>query len=56
MFKDEVKPRQQQGKQYKARFPDELHTWLKETAEKNDRSVNYLIVKAVKNLKQQCEV
>lgn len=55
MFDDE--PRQKQrGTQYKVRLPDELHAWLKEMAEKHDRSMNYLIVKAVKQLKQQQEL
>ncbi|MEN9430941.1 MAG: Arc-like binding domain [Pseudomonadota bacterium] len=54
MLDDE--PRRQRGQQYKVRLPDELHAWLKEMAKKNDRSMNYLIVKAVKQLKQQQEM
>lgn len=55
MFDDEPRPKQR-GTQYKVRLPDELHTWLKEMAEKHDRSMNYLIVKAIKQLKQQQEL
>lgn len=53
MFDDE--PRRQRGTQYKVRFPDELHAWLKEMATKHDRSMNYLIVKAVKQMKDEIE-
>jgi|LSQX01.1.fsa_nt_gb predicted HicB family RNase H-like nuclease len=54
MLEDE--PRRQRGTQYKVRMPDELHAWLKEMAEKHDRSMNYLIVKAIKQFKQQMEI
>ena len=42
-----------QGQQFKARLDTDLHVWLKEQAEKQDRSINYLINQAVKLLKQQ---
>lgn len=42
-----------QGQQFKARLDTDLHAWLKEQAEKQDRSINYLINQAVKLLKQQ---
>jgi predicted HicB family RNase H-like nuclease len=51
-----VEAKKQRGQQYMVRLPDELHAWLKEMAKKNDRSMNYLIVKAVKQLKQQQEM
>ncbi len=45
----------QRGTQYKVRLPDELHAWLKEVASQNERSMNYLIVKAIKNMRKQSE-
>lgn len=42
--------------QVAVRIPPELHKWLKEVAAKNERSMNYLIVKAVKELKRQQEI
>lgn len=42
--------------QVAVRIPPDLHKWLKEMAAKNERSMNYLIVKAVKELKQQQEI
>lgn len=40
----------------KIRFPPEVHQWLKETAQKNDRSMTYLVLRAVKIMKQQMEI
>lgn len=42
--------------QMAVRVPPDLHKWLKEMAAKHDRSMNYLIVKAVKQMKQQMEI
>lgn len=40
----------------KIRFPPDVHQWLKETATKNDRSMTYLVLRAVKIMKQQMEI
>lgn len=40
----------------KIRFPPDLHKWLKETAEKNDRTMTYLVQRAVKMMKQEMEI
>lgn len=49
--------REPRGEQaIKIRFPPEVHQWLKETAEKNDRSMTYLVLRAVKMMKQQMEI
>ncbi|MCU4393614.1 MULTISPECIES: type II toxin-antitoxin system HicB family antitoxin [Acinetobacter] len=42
--------------QVAVRIPPELHKWLKEIAAKNERSMNYLIVKAIKQMKQEMEL
>ncbi|OUY06986.1 CopG family ribbon-helix-helix protein [Acinetobacter populi] len=42
--------------QMAVRIPPELHAWLKELAVKHDRSMNYLVVKAIKQFKQQMEI
>lgn len=49
--------REPRGEQaIKIRFPPEIHQWLKETAKKNDRSMTYLVQRAVKQMKQQMEL
>lgn len=42
--------------QYNLRLEPALHKWLKEEAERQERSVNFLINKAVKLFKQQREI
>lgn len=42
--------------QMAVRIPPDLHKWLKELAAKNERSMNYLVVKAIKQMKQQMEL
>lgn len=47
---------QQRGQQYKLRFLDDAdHLKLKEVAKKEDRSMNYLINKAVEQFLKQHE-
>lgn len=43
-------------KEMKVRLPNDLHQWLQAQSQSNDRSMNYLVVYAVKMLKQQREI
>jgi hypothetical protein len=36
------------GKQFKIWIPDDVHEWLKQTSAKNERSMTYLTVKALR--------
>lgn len=56
IVKEDLK-REPRGEQaIKIRFPPDVHQWLKETAKKNDRSMTYLVQRAVKQMKQQMEI
>jgi predicted transcriptional regulator len=48
--------KQRRKVQYNLRIDPEMLAWLKEQAEKYDRPVNYMIIHAVKQLKQQQEI
>ena len=56
MVIDGMKKEQRGEQAVKIRLPPEIHEWLKETAEKNDRSMTYLVIRAIKLMKQQMEI
>lgn len=53
---EELKKEPRGEQAVKIRFPPDIHQWLKEIAQKNDRSMSYLVLRAVKIMKQQMEV
>ena len=44
-----------QGAQFKIWVPEDIHEWLKDTAKNEERSMTYLIVKALKAAKEKSE-
>lgn len=42
--------------QLKLRLDDDLHSWVKKTAQDNDRSMTYIIQQAIKLFKKQQEI
>lgn len=43
------------GQQLKIWIPNEIHEWLKNASENEERSMTYLIVKALKAAKEKSE-
>lgn len=41
--------------QYNLRIDAELHQWLKEIAERNERPINYVITQAIKKMRKEME-
>lgn len=41
--------------QYNLRIDRDLHEWLKQTGEKNERPINYVITQAIRKMRKEME-
>lgn len=51
----EILTKPQRKMQYNLRIDQDLHEWLKQTGEKNERPINYVITQAIKKMRKEME-